>query len=196
MYAMINRIFGKLIEKNDRNVVVLVGSSLALEVFVTNNKQYAIGSECVIYIAMHFNAERGYTLYGFLDELEKHYFGLLCECQGIGTKLALTILGGMSLVDLYAAVVHKNQLALEAVNGIGKKKAELIISELYRKLEKLPHVEKNIDQSMWSDLDNALEALGYKEFQIRKIISILCSSTFNDKITLPELIQHAVQIKL
>ena len=49
MYAMINRIFGKLIEKNDRNVVVLVGSSLALEVFVTNNKQYAIGSECDLY---------------------------------------------------------------------------------------------------------------------------------------------------
>jgi Holliday junction DNA helicase RuvA len=196
MYAMINRIFGKVIEKNERYVVVLLASSLALEVFVSNNKQYSIGSECVIYIAMHFNAERGYTLYGFADELEKDYFGLLCECQGIGAKLALTILGGVSLVDLYNAVAHKNQLVLEAISGIGKKKAELIISELYRKLEKLPHVEKNIDQSMWSDVDNALEALGYKEFQIRKIISILSTSTFDDQVTLPELIQHAVQIKL
>lgn len=196
MYAMINRIFGKVIEKNDRSVVILLVSSLALEVLVSNSKQYSIESECLIYIVMHFNAERGYTLYGFLSEIEKHYFGLLCECQGIGARLALTILGGMSLVDLYTAVVHKNQLLLESISGIGKKKAELIITELYRKLEKLPHVEKNIDQSMWSDVDSALEALGYKEFQIKKIISILSTSKFDDSVTLPELIQHAVQIKL
>lgn len=193
---MINRIFGKVIEKNDRSVVILLVSSLALEVFVSNSKQYSIGSECLIYIAMHFNAEKGYTIYGFLSEIEKYYFGLLCECQGIGARLALTILGGVSLVDLYTAVVHKNQLVLESISGIGRKKAELIITELYRKLEKLPHVEKNIDQSMWTDVEQALEVLGYKEFQIRKIISILSTSKFDEEITLPELIQQAVQIKL
>lgn len=196
MYAMINRIFGKVIEKNDRSVVILLVSSLALEVFVSNSKQYSIGSECLIYIAMHFNAEKGYTIYGFLSEIEKYYFGLLCECQGIGARLALTILCGVSLVDLYTAVVHKNQLVLESISGIGRKKAELIITELYRKLEKLPHVEKNIYQSMWTDVEQALEVLGYKEFQIKKIISILSTSKFDEEITLPELIQQAVQIKL
>lgn len=193
---MINRIYGTVIEKNDKHIVLLIGNLIGLDIWVQDENKFNINGNYLFYVSSVFNAEKGYTFYGFTSEIEKKYFIILCDCHGIGARLALTVLGGVSITDLYQAVKQKDQKLLESIPGIGKKKAENIIIDLYRKIDKLPFVNSDFDNSIWADLSNALESIGYNRYDIKKITHALLESEFTRTMSLPQLVQAALQLKI
>ena len=79
--------------------------------------------------------EDAHVLYGFMTTAERDLFRLLVNnVSGIGPKLALAVLSGMSVTSFKAAVVNSDVAAISKISGLGKKRAERIVLELKDKL--------------------------------------------------------------
>lgn len=115
-------------------------------------------------------------LFGFADERERDLFMLLIGVSGVGPKLAVTILGGMSIDRLSEAIASGNVAALSSVKGVGKKTAERIALELKNKIESAPGTETVEQQSPVDEKAVlALVSLGYErkeaEAAVKKVDS-------------------------
>ena len=132
---MIGRLHGKLIEKTPPQVLVDVGG-VGYEVDVpmsTFCNLPAEGSE--ITLLTHFIVrEDAQLLYGFATAAERQTFRALIRISGVGPRIALAVLSGMSTQDLADAVEQGNATLLTRVPGIGKKTADRLILELKGKL--------------------------------------------------------------
>ncbi|PKO43584.1 MAG: Holliday junction branch migration protein RuvA [Betaproteobacteria bacterium HGW-Betaproteobacteria-4] len=109
--------------------------------------------------------EDGHFLYGFLTEAERFAFRQLLKVSGIGARTALSVLSGLSVNDLAAAVAQQELGRLIKVPGIGKKTAERLLLELKGKLaDSIGGVSLHaaVDDAK-QDISNALLALGYNE---------------------------------
>lgn len=78
--------------------------------------------------------EDGISLYGFVSQEEKEMFLKLISVQGVGPKLGITVLSGMSLKDLIMKIITADVKGLSSVKGLGKKTAERIVLELREKI--------------------------------------------------------------
>lgn len=122
--------------------------------------------------------EDAVCLYGFKDKNEKAMFLKLITVSGVGPKLAITILSGMSEQDLCIAIATDDVKMMSKVKGLGKKTAEKIIVELREKVGKLdkscvalPLMANNTDPSVIEDAALALESLGLTSGDAYKIAS-------------------------
>ncbi len=104
-------------------------------------------------------------LFGFLTHEERIAFRQLLKISGVGPKLALSVLSGLSLGDLAVAVANKDATRLTKIPGVGKKTAERLLLELQGKFEVTGAgtVQGAPAASSGSDIVNALLALGYNE---------------------------------
>jgi Holliday junction DNA helicase RuvA len=146
-----------------------------------------IGDEATIYT--HFVVrEDAQLLFGFSDTSERALFRELIKANGVGPKLACTILSGMSAQDFVHCVIHEDVTNLVKLPGVGKKTAERLVVELKDKLEKLSQADASFDAGAApSTIDikqpilqgaahakdealSALVALGYKPMQAEKVI--------------------------
>ena len=109
--------------------------------------------------------EDAQLLYGFLTVDERVAFRQLLKISGVGPKLALSVLSGLSLNDLAAAVVHKDAARLTKIPGVGKKTAERLLLELQGKFVSTSVVGASGAPftSCNDDVVIALQALGYNE---------------------------------
>ncbi|MPN52649.1 Holliday junction ATP-dependent DNA helicase RuvA [bioreactor metagenome] len=108
--------------------------------------------------------EDGHFLYGFLTEAERFAFRQLLKVSGIGARTALSVLSGMSVNDLSAAVAQQELGRLIKIPGIGKKTAERLLLELKGKLADATGVSLHAPaDDARQDIANALIALGYNE---------------------------------
>ena len=73
-------------------------------------------------------------LFGFKDAKEKKIFNDLLLVSGVGPKMAITVLSGLSIEDLVKAIVTSDIKTLSGIKGLGKKTAERIVLELNSKL--------------------------------------------------------------
>jgi Holliday junction DNA helicase RuvA len=108
--------------------------------------------------------EDAQLLYGFLTNAERAAFRLLIRISGIGPKMALALLSGLSVAELSAAVAQQQAARLVKVPGIGKKTAERLLLELKGKLA--PDIGAPgaaIASDAQADIVQALVALGYSE---------------------------------
>lgn len=119
--------------------------------------------------------EDAIQLFGFLSAEERQLFRLLVRISGVGPKMALAILSGISGHDLARAVASKDANALTRVPGVGKKTAERLVIELTGKLAPVPGSDLfspaevlASDASM--DAISALESLGYPSAQAAKAV--------------------------
>jgi len=122
--------------------------------------------------------EDAHILYGFMTSAERDLFRLLVNnVSGIGPKLALAVLSGMSVANFKAAVVNSDVAGLSKISGVGKKTAERMVLELKDKLgiaaaweaasaEHAPTPE----QKEANEAVLALIALGYKQIDAHKIV--------------------------
>src|SRR5207253_2607903 len=122
--------------------------------------------------------EDAHVLYGFMSAAERDLFRLLVNnVSGIGPKLALAVLSGMSVNNFKAAVVNSDVVSLAKISGLGKKTAERIVLELKDKLgvaaaweaasaEHAPSPE----QTQANEAVLALIALGYKQVDAHKTV--------------------------
>ena len=107
--------------------------------------------------------EDGQFLYGFASESERYAFRQLIKISGVGARMALAVLSGLSVSDLAQAIARQESGRLTKVPGIGKKTAERLLLELKGKLaDALPSAAFAVEDSQ-HDILNALLALGYND---------------------------------
>lgn len=162
---MIGRLHGKLIEKTPPQVLVDVGG-VGYEVDVpmsTFCNLPAEGSE--ITLLTHFIVrEDAQLLYGFATAAERQTFRALIRISGVGPRIALAVLSGMSTQDLADAVEQGNATLLTRVPGIGKKTADRLVLELKGKLAGNAFAPAGgAASAAQADILSALMALGYSE---------------------------------
>ena len=132
---MIGRLTGSLAEKNPPQIVLDVGGiGYELDVPMSTFYNLPAAGERVTLLTHFAVREDGHYLYGFLTEAERFAFRQLLKISGIGARTALSVLSGLSVGDLAAAVAQQEIGRLIKVPGIGKKTAERLLLELKGKL--------------------------------------------------------------
>src|SRR5262245_21726132 len=122
--------------------------------------------------------EDAHVLYGFMTTAERDLFRLLVNnVSGIGPKLALAVLSGMSVTNFKAAVVNSDVAAISKISGLGKKTAERIVLELKDKVGVAAAWEAasathapTPEQEQANEAVLALIALGYKQVDAHKAV--------------------------
>jgi holliday junction DNA helicase RuvA len=132
-----------------------------------------------IHILTHLAVrEDAHLLYGFMTGAERDLFRLLVNhVSGIGPKLGLAVLSGMSVTNFKAAVVNSDTAALAKISGLGKKTAERIVLELKDKIGVAAAWEAasathapTPEQEQGNEAVLALIALGYKQIDAHKSV--------------------------
>lgn len=201
---MIARLQGKLISKKPDQIIIDV-NGVGYEVFISEKSLTElpeIGDEVIFYI--HTNvSETSFNLFGFLTELDKSIFRKLISISGIGPKLGLQILSGLSAHDLVHIVMNDDLGRLTQINGIGKKTASRIMIELKDKLANVSELDlKTVSESnqississknsKLEEASLALQSLGYQKNQIEKIISQI---NFDQNTSVEDIIKQGLKL--
>src|SRR6266404_4460854 len=176
---MITFLDGQLVSARPTQATVDV-NGVGYEVFIplsSYDKLPAVGQP--IRILTHLAVrEDAHVLYGFMTAPERDLFRLLVNnVSGIGPKLALAVLSGMSVNNFKAAVVNSDIASLSKISGLGKKTAERIVLELKDKLGVVAAWEAasaghapTPEQSQANEAVLALIALGYKQVDAHKTV--------------------------
>jgi Holliday junction DNA helicase RuvA len=175
---MITFIQGTLVEKQPMRVVLDAGG-IGYEIFIplsSYDRLPVVNSACRL-LTYDYVREDQRTLYGFQTEAERTMFILLLSVTGIGPKIALGALSGISLGELAAAIGAGDVQRLGSVSGIGKKKAERIVVELRDKIgdsEALAAAGRAGgapgEDMTARDAMLALVSLGYKQNEARTMV--------------------------
>jgi Holliday junction DNA helicase RuvA len=163
---MIGRLTGVLLEKNPPQILLDV-QGVAYELDVPMSTFYNLPAlhEKVVLHTQLVVREDAHLLFGFLTSDERIAFRQLLKVGGVGPKLALAVLSGMSLNDLAVAVIQKDAAPLTKIPGVGKKTAERLLLELQGKFQ-IPAADNAQGKAALtprSDILNALQALGYSD---------------------------------
>ena len=197
---MIGRIKGQLIEKKSEYVVIDV-HGIGYVVYVTEKTARSLSLE---------NQSRDISLYselivkedllqlvGFITQTEKEWFNLLRSVQGIGAKVALTILNTLDTDELLRAIRMKNELAFSSVSGIGSRMAQRLVVELSGRKDLIALEDEETNEitdgsgeetigiikmkEIQQDALSALQNLGFKPAEAKSTIDkILTQNDFND----------------
>ncbi|SUZ98090.1 uncharacterized protein METZ01_LOCUS50944 [marine metagenome] len=160
-----------MILKKTPNYAVLETGGVGLKVLSTINTLEAMpakGKKTLLLTYLHVRDDV-LDLYGFQTSKERETFLQLIGISGIGPKLALTILSGISPDKLRNRVIEGDVAAMTTVPGVGAKTAKRIIVELKEKFTKADNDSlgfEELDQTvsgLYRDALNALTALGYKD---------------------------------
>jgi Holliday junction DNA helicase RuvA len=163
---VIGRLAGLLAEKNPPQILIDC-QGVGYEVWVPMSSFYqlpALGERLTL--LTHFVVrEDAQLLYGFATEAERAAFRELIRVSGIGPRMALAVLSGMSVTELAQAVAAQDGARLTKVPGIGKKTAERLLLELKGRLgPDLGAVGAAAPASdSQGDIQQALLALGYND---------------------------------
>ena len=168
---MIAMLSGKIAYKGISHVVV-DAQGVGYRVFIPLTTFYAL-PEADQAITLHIHTsvkEDAIHLFGFYTREERELFQLMISVSGIGPKVALNILSGISSAELLEAISAGNLTRLMAIPGIGRKMAERLILELKEKVMKkmaadaIPAADAKQKQAemMREDALSALMNLGYK----------------------------------
>ncbi len=164
---MIGRLSGILLEKNPPQIVLDV-QGVGYEVDVPMSTFYnlpALNEKVVLHTQLIVR-EDAHLLFGFLSQEERVAFRQLLKISGVGPKLALSVLSGLSLAELAQAVANKEAGRLTKIPGVGKKTAERLLLELRGKFVAAAlsgGAAADVTASADNDIANALIALGYSE---------------------------------
>jgi Holliday junction DNA helicase RuvA len=194
---MIAWLSGRLRRKTADAVIVDVGgvgyqAAIALSTFTTLPEP---GETVDLHIHTHLR-EDSLSLYGFSTEPERDLFQLLLGVSGIGPKLALAVLSGLSTGDLAAAIRNGDDAKLRAIPGIGAKTAARLCLELKDKVRQLMPASEGAARPspagspQQEDAVSALVSLGYRRQQSEEAVH----QVLRDRpgIRLEELIKQAL----
>lgn len=184
---MIAHISGKLIQKQPNSIIVDV-AGVGYELNVPLSTFYdlgEIGANVSLRVHTHVR-EDALQLFGFRTEAEKKLFLLLNTVSGIGPKLAITVLSGLSAEELIQAIRAGNLTKLTSIPGVGKKTAERMLVELKDKVAAIlpPGLESSTTaviaqtgDAMREDVISALVNLGYVRAQAEKAVGATLKET-------------------
>lgn len=183
---LIGRLRGCLLEKVAPEILIEC-NGVGYEVTMPMTSIYTlpdINQEAVIYT--HFVVrEDAQLLYGFSNKVERKLFRLLIKVNGVGPKLGLAILSGMSADQFVSCVIHDDLSTIVKIPGVGKKTAERLLIEMRDRLKDwqldsnssevdnilVPNtIENTFVNDEKGDAINALISLGYKQAQADKAV--------------------------
>ncbi len=136
---MIGRLSGVVLHKTPPQILLDVqGVGYELDVPMSTFCELPPVGQAVALWAHTVVREDAHLLYGFLSLAERECFRQLLKISGVGPKVALSVLSGLSVVQLADAVLRQDSAALTRVPGVGKKTAERLVLELRGRLDALP----------------------------------------------------------
>lgn len=188
---MIGYLKGKIISAKPTQIILDVNNvGYLIYISISTFEKISDQSEVSLYIHTYVR-EDALNLYGFYTEAEKEMFELLISISGIGPKVALSILSGISVEELQSAIQSENVSRLVSVPGVGRKTAERVVLELKSKVGFIETAaSKGIDFTIKQEAVLALTTLGYNQKVADKIVRDLLSS--NPTFTLEELIKKSL----
>lgn len=177
---MIGRLRGTLIAKRPPWVLVEVGG-VGYELEVPMSTLYDlpdVGREVTLLI--HYaHKEDTVALYGFLHDDERNLFRDLQKVSGIGARIALAVLSGVSTNEFARLVQAGDVAALTRIPGIGKKTAERIVVELRDRVgnavASMPSGTAQIPRDARGEAEAALQQLGYKPAEAARLAAASAS---------------------
>lgn len=185
---MIGRLQGKLIEKAPPQILIDVnGVGYEVDVPMSTFCNLPTEGQPLTLLTHMVVREDAQLLYGFATASERQAFRALIRISGVGPRIALAVLSGMSPNDLADAVEQNNIGLLTRVPGIGKKTAERLVLELKGKLNGSAFASTlgATASDVHNDIVSALLALGYSEREVQSAVRQLPPDvTVNDGIRL------------
>ncbi len=182
---MIAHLSGTLLSKEPNSVILDVGG-VGYEVTIPISTFYDLeepGSPVKLRIYTHVR-EEALQLYGFKTSRERELFMRLISVSGIGPKLGIILLSGMSADEMIASIRTNNLARLTLIPGVGRKTAERLVMELRDKVASLSSAELEeelgaaatgaplaTEDSMRSDVLSALLNLGYQRSSAEKAVT-------------------------
>lgn len=187
---MIAHLTGKIISSKPTQVVIDV-NGVGYLISISINTFEKISDKETVSLFIYTNVrDDAINLFGFYTLAEKEMFELLISVNGIGPKLALSLLSGISVEDLNNAIITGNVARIVAVPGIGKKTAERVVLELRSKVGEIKEGEAGAEPGIKKEAIAALNTLGYNPKTSEKIIHEVVSEDKN--ISLEDLIKKAL----
>ena len=197
---MIGRISGILISKTPP-LILLDASGIGYEIEAPMSVFYklpACGEKVMLVTHLQIKDD-AHTLFGFADESERTLFRQLLKISGIGAKIALNILSGISTQELTVLVAEGDAAALTRLPGIGKKTAERLIIELRDKLDGIAMstasgsvAGENPGTNPQAEAIQALVSLGYKPADVGSMVRRVAK----EGMPVEDIIRHALQARL
>jgi len=184
---MIAHLRGTLVQKQPTSVIIDV-QGVGYEVTIPLSTYYELGDvgTTVSLLIYTYVREDALQLYGFRTPIEKDLFLRLISVAGVGPKLAITILSGLSVDQLILAIRANDLARLTAIPGVGRKTAERLIVELRDKLAVLTTREAELayqaaeagaaDEAVKRDVVSALIHLGYPRPLAEKTVAAVLAS--------------------
>jgi Holliday junction DNA helicase RuvA len=173
---MIATLFGTVRAlKLDQAVIDVNGVGYLIHITAKTSAHLSIGRDYQVFTSMVVR-EDSMTLYAFIDNDERELFELVQTVSGIGPKVALAITSAMSIDDLASAVNTKDESAIAAVPGIGKKGAQRLILELSGKLDFSHPASKSTGFSWRDQLIEALTGLGFARKQAEQAVNEIAAN--------------------
>ena len=190
---------GVLEEKNPTRVVVDVGGvGYEAAIPLSSYDRLPAPGQRVRLLTVPVVREDAHLLYGFMTAEERELFLQLTSVNGIGPKLGLAVLSGLSVRDLKAAVAAGDAKRLSGISGVGKKTAERIVLELRDKLAKGDLAEalaagnaSGPADARLRDAVLALVSLGYKPADAQRMVKDVA-----DRISPDSSLEHVLRLVL
>jgi Holliday junction DNA helicase RuvA len=188
---MIARLAGRLVEKHPPSIVVDVhGVGYELDVPMSTFYHLPATGQEVTLLTHLVVREDAQLLFGFGSEGERQLFRQLLRISGIGARTALSLLSGLSVAEVQAAVAQQDSARLTRIPGIGKKTAERLLLELRDKLGPVAGAPaQTVAGQSGDDALNALVALGYSDKEARAALGRL-----GPELPVQEAIRQALRI--
>ncbi|MBG9991613.1 Holliday junction branch migration protein RuvA [Pseudoalteromonas sp. NZS37] len=199
---MIGRLNGILVEKQPPEILLEV-SGVGYEVQMPMTCFYdlpKIGENAIVYT--HFVVrEDAQLLFGFNNKVERALFRELLKANGVGPKLGLAILSGMSAKQFVSCVNNEDSTSLVKLPGVGKKTAERLVLEMKDRLKDWgndlftpysdsaviePMSDATIANNAADDAVSALLALGYKLPQAQKAVKSISKPDMSTEVLIRE----------
>lgn len=192
---MIAHLTGKIISKKPTQILVEVnGIGYLVNISInTFDKIDELGSQISLHTFLSVK-EDSLTLYGFYSLTEKELFEILIGVNGVGPKLAIGILSGITAEEFKEAISNRNIPRLVAVPGVGKKTAERMIIELRDKIAQVTSSDSLVSSKSYSVKNDAIAALiglGYNQKTADNVTRALLDE--NSMISLEELIKESLK---
>lgn len=193
---MIAYLTGSVREVRETSAVVLAGG-VGYEVYcpATSLGKLSVNGTAELHTRLIVR-EDAWTLYGFLDTDSARLFDLLTSVTGIGPKLALSLLSALAPQVLAGGILNGDSALLSSVSGVGKKTAERLVLELQHKVPQHLAVGAGggaklaVTSSAGQDAIEALQALGFREAQVRGAVSEVLAG--NSELTTDQIIRKSL----
>jgi len=198
---MIASLKGEILHKSPESVIIDVnGVGYQVNIPLSTFYKLPLKNDRVYLFTYTHLRQDAIQLFGFLTTEEKKLFEMLISVSGIGPKLAITILSGITIEEFKNGILNRDTVRLSKIPGVGRKTSERLIFELSEKVVKLesrsemPELsEISAAKQIRADSLSALINLGYKKGVAEEAISKAANNIGGD-ITLEKLIKESLKL--